>query len=174
MYFYDIPNVKIGQLALLYSLENIKFGKNIIIDDFVVINTVKELTIKDNCHISMFSSITGGETCILGEFTTIAMGCHLLTGSDDYIGSGFGNPTIAEEYRKVKRAPIVLENFVRIGANSVILPGVTIGEGATIGAGSIVTRSLAPWGVYLSNKRIRDRDKHGVLKSYGEFLQEAE
>ena len=39
---------------------------------------------------------------------------------------------------------IIIEDWVYIGANSLIMPGVTIGEGALVAAGSIVTKSVAP------------------------------
>ena len=70
------------------------------------------------------------------------------------------------------RAPITIGRFVVIGANSVVLPGVTIGEGAAIGAGSVVTRDLEPWGVYIGNKKIRERDREGVMKNYERFLED--
>lgn len=61
-----------------------------------------------------------------------------------------------------------------IGGNSVILPGVTIGEGASVGAGSVVTKDLEPWGVYVGNKRIGWRNKEEVLKNYKKFLETPE
>lgn len=46
---------------------------------------------------------------------------------------------------------IVVEDWVYIGAGSMIMPGVTIGEGALIAAGSIVTKSVAPHSVVGGN-----------------------
>ena len=46
---------------------------------------------------------------------------------------------------------IVIEDWVYIGANSSIMPGVTIGEGALVAAGSIVTKSVAPYTVVGGN-----------------------
>ena len=109
------------------------------------------------------------ETLEIGDFSAVSQGCRLLSGSDDFTDWGFGNSTIEESFRNVKRAPIGIGNFCIIGANSVVLPGVTIGDGAAIGAGSIITKDLEPWGVYLGNKRIRERDKEGVLNTYRKF-----
>ena len=47
--------------------------------------------------------------------------------------------------------PIVVENDVWIGANAVIMPDVTIGKGAIIGAGAIVTKDIPPYAVAVGN-----------------------
>jgi acetyltransferase-like isoleucine patch superfamily enzyme len=57
------------------------------------------------------------------------------------------------------RTSIDIEDDVWIGANSVILPGVRIGRGSVIGAGSVVTKSVPPHAIYAGNpaKLIRYR-----------------
>jgi len=56
------------------------------------------------------------------------------------------------------KGDIVLESDVWIGTGSVILPNVTIGEGAVVGANSVVTRSVPPYTVVggLPAKKIKD------------------
>jgi acetyltransferase-like isoleucine patch superfamily enzyme len=46
---------------------------------------------------------------------------------------------------------VIIEDDVWIGFNSIILKGVRIGRGAIIGAGSIVTKDIAPWTVNVGN-----------------------
>ncbi len=53
-----------------------------------------------------------------------------------------------------------------------MLPGVTIGEGAVVGANSVVTRDLELWGVYIGNRRHRERDREGVMSRLAEFERE--
>ena len=48
-------------------------------------------------------------------------------------------------------SPVRIENKVWIGANSIVLKGVTINEGAIIGAGSVVTRDVPPWTIVAGN-----------------------
>ena len=164
------PSVKIYETAKIVGIENIRFGDNIIIDDFVFIYAKKPMLLGDHVHIACFSSIAGGERVEIGNFSAVSHGCRVLSGSDDFTDWGFGNSTMDETFRNVKRAPISIGNFCVIGANSVILPGVTIGDGASIGAGSIVTKDLDPWGVYLGDKRIRERNREGVMDTYRKFL----
>ena len=61
-----------------------------------------------------------------------------------FLNHGGGN-VVRREYPKFDCfGKIVVEDWAYIGANSLILPGVTIGEGALVAAGSVVTKSVAP------------------------------
>jgi acetyltransferase-like isoleucine patch superfamily enzyme len=167
----NMRNVKIYETARIVGIDNIEFGDNIIIDDFVFIYAKKKIKISNYVHIGSFSSITGGDEVVFDDFSGLSMGCRIFTGTEDFSGCGFGNPTIPEEYRNVKRAPVRIGRFAVLGANTVVLPGVTVGEGVTVGANSVVTTDLESWGVYVGNKRIRERDKDGVLDNYRRFLK---
>jgi len=169
---YTIPGVKTFEYTKIIGIEHIVFGRNVIIDDFVLIYAKNKIIIGNNVHIGCFASITGGELCEIGDFSAISQGCRILTGTDDFKDWGFGNSTIPEKYRNTKRAPIRIGRFCIIGANSVVLPGITIGEGTTVGAGSVVTRDLEPWGVYVGNKRINERNREAVLKNYEQYSLE--
>lgn len=155
--------------ARILGRDNISFGDPVLIDDFVLVIAREPIVIGNYVHLACFSSITGGERVQLGDFSAVSQGARLLTGTDDFTGRGFGNSTVDEEFRNTTRAPITLGRFCIVGANAVVLPGVEIGEGATVGAGSVVTRDLEPWGVYLGNRRIRDRDRAGVLENHRRF-----
>lgn len=167
---YNIPYVKTFEYTKIIGIENIKFGKNIIIDDFVLIYAKERIELGNFVHIASFSSISGGGEFIMKDFSGLASGCRIVTGSDDFKDWGFGNPTIATEYRNVKIGKITIEKFAIIGSNSVILPNVIIGEGAAVAAGSIVTKSLEAWGIYVGNKKVGVRNKEEVLKNHERFL----
>lgn len=169
---YNIPNVKTFEYTKIIGLENIEFGENIIIDDFVLIYAKTRMKIGNNVHIACFTSITGGAAVEIGDFCAVSQGCRILTGTDDFKDWGFGNSTLDEKYRNTKRAPVKIGKFCIIGANSVVLPGVTFGQGATVGACSVVTRNLEPWGVYIGNKRVCERKKDDVLANYTRYLRE--
>ena len=57
--------------------------------------------------------------------------------------------------------PVVIEDHVWIGARAIILPGVTIGEGAVIGAGSVVTRNVPPYTIAVGSpaRVVKDRSR---------------
>jgi galactoside O-acetyltransferase len=167
---YNIPKVKTFEFTKIIGIENIDFGKNIIIDDFVLIYAKEKIEIGSYVHIASFTSISGGGSLIMEDFTAISSGCRIITGTDDFKGDGFGNSTISSEFRNITTGKICLKKFVIIGGNSSILPGVTIGEGASVGAGSVVTKNLEPWGIYIGNKRVGWRNKEEVLKNYEAFL----
>ena len=169
---YNIKGVKTFEFTKIIGLENIQFGKNILIDDFTLIYATAPIKIGNYVHIATFSSISGGANLIIDDFVAISQGCRIFTGTDDFVDWGFGNSTIDEKYRNTKREEVKIGKFCIIGANSVVLPGVTIGEGSTVGAGSVVTKDLEPWGVYIGNKRLKNRNKVKVLRNYNRFLKE--
>lgn len=56
-----------------------------------------------------------------------------------------------KDWSKVKHSPIIIKDKVWIGFNSIILKGVTIGEGAIVGAGSVVTKDVPDWTIVAGN-----------------------
>ena len=171
---YGIPYVRIFEPTVIINIENIAFGKYIIIDSFVLIQAKKKIKIGDYVHIPAFTSIFGNGRITMEDYSGLSSGVRIYSGSDDFKGCGFGNPTIDERFRNVKTGDILIHKFAIVGANSVVLPGVEIGEGASVGAGSVVTKNLDPWGIYIGNKKIGERDKKGVLKNFEDFSNTAE
>ena len=153
--------------------QNIEFGIYVLIDDFVFLIANTTMRIGSHTHIGMFTSIVANEAPFgMGDCSSIAAGCRIFTSTDDLAGNAFGNPTVNKKYRSIKNGPITIDRLAIIGANSVILPNVHIGEGTVVGAGSVVTKNLDPWGVYIGNKRIKDRSKDQILDIYDNFLIE--
>jgi len=167
-------NIKIYNPVKIVGSKKIDFGKDIIIDCFSYIYADKPMKIGDNTHIGSFSFICGGDVIEIGDFVGIGQGVKIYASTEDLSEWGFGNATVAEKHRNTYRAPVHIEKFAVIGANSVILPGVTIGEGAAVGACSVVSRDLEPWGIYIGNKKIGERKKKEVLENYKEFLKSIE
>ena len=89
------------------------------------------LTIGRYCSIGDRTEIHAGERVQIGDRVSISWDCVIL--DRDYHGAG-GGPEGS--------APVVLETGVWIGCRSIILKGVTIGEGAVVAAGSVVTKDV--------------------------------
>jgi len=170
----EIPYLKTFEYTKIIGIENIKFGKYIIIDDFTLIYAKEKISIGNYVHIASFTSISGGGELNIEDCCAISSGCRIITGSDDFKDGGFGNSTINNKFRNLSMKKIHIKKFAIIGGNSVILPGITIGKGASVGAGSVVTKDLEPWGIYVGNKRIGWRNKKEVLKNYEIFLNTPE
>lgn len=88
-------------------------------------------------------------TSITARSQTIRLGCQVMLAPNcTIVDSDFHAPWPPEARIHApgleNDRPVVLEDFVWVGMNSLILKGVTIGAGAIIGAGSVVTRSVPP------------------------------
>lgn len=89
------------------------------------------IEIGNNSYIGDRTEIHAGESVKIGNGVNIAWDCNIL--DRDY-------HAFESEVEVVK--PVVIEDNVWIGCRSIILKGVTIGEGAVVAAGSIVTRDV--------------------------------
>lgn len=145
----------------------ISIGNHVAIDSGFYCTVAAE--IGDYVHIGPYVTVIGGENGSLrmGNFTGMAAGCRIICASDECLGKGLTNPTIPRKYRdRVRIAPVIFEDFVTIGTNVVVFPGVTLGKGSVVGAGSIVTKSTEPWMIYVGipSKPTKNREKTTMLK----------
>ena len=116
-------------------------GKNVFIGDNVII---------DSGHADLI---------ILEENAHVAGGCRLLCHQRD-----LSNYYIGDDYAKLpyNLGKVILKKGSLIGMNSFVMPGVTIGEGAIVGAGSMVTKDVPAWTIAVGRpakviKQIKDR-----------------
>ncbi len=121
---------------------------------FVVI--LKGAKVGKNCNICAQTLIEGD--VVIGDNVTIKSGVQLWDGTrignNVFIGP---NATFTNDaFPRSKQYPsefdvITIKDFASIGANATILPGITIGESAMIGAGSVVTKDVPPNAVVVGN-----------------------
>ncbi|MEM9219323.1 MAG: acyltransferase [Cyanobacteria bacterium P01_F01_bin.150] len=86
--------------------------------------------------------------------TQVKIGNRVLIGSGVLITDNDGHPVAPKDRinsRDIKTEPILIEDDVFIGARSIILKGVTIGQGSVIGAGSVVTKNIPPYSIAVGN-----------------------
>ena len=159
-------DVTIWSGAKIISPEVIEIGDSVLIDDFVLIMGGKKTSVGSFIHIGAFTSIAGGGELIMEDFTTLSHGIRLFTGNDDYLGGSLTNSAVPYPYRLPTRSFVQIKKHAIVGANSVILPGVVIGEGVAIGANSLVKKDCEPWMIYAGSpaKPIRPRPKDHILE----------
>ncbi len=110
------------------------------------------LTMGEYSCLSANVDCYNADDIVIGDQATISQDSFLCTASHD-----MGSPIM-----ELVTAPIVIENQTWVCARSIILPGITIKEGAVVGAGAVVTKDVAPWTVVGGNPAgpIRKRRLH--------------
>ncbi|GGW58841.1 acyltransferase [Alishewanella tabrizica] len=164
--------VKISDKASIYNPEKISIGDESRIDDFCVVSGFVE--IGKYCHITPMCLVAGGEPgIIMSDFVTLAYGVKVFSQSDDYSGKSLVNSNIPKKFKHEKFARVIINKHVVIGTNAVVFPGVTIDEGCSIGAMSLVIKSTNSWGIYFGTPAIRrsERSKN-LLALEKEFLSD--
>lgn len=173
-----------------------EMGKNVVIYEPVTIINPKEIIIKNNVliseysfltgglglcignyiHISSQSIISGGGYCILEDFVGLSAGVRIITGSEDVNGKALTNPTIPEKYRSFYRSFVICKKHSFLATNVIVQPGVTIGEGAVVGSGSVVTKDIEPWTINfgIPAKPIKQRSREKILEMEKQLLNEAD
>jgi putative colanic acid biosynthesis acetyltransferase WcaF len=110
-----------------------------------------------NLAMGPHSSLGPGSVCYamdrveIGAFATISQGAQLCGGT---------HAVDCRHFQLVTR-PIAIGDHARIAADAVVGPGVTVGEGAVLGARGVAFRDLAPWTIYAGNpaRRLRTRGR---------------
>jgi len=159
-------NVKVFRKAQIINTKNVYLDHNCQIDDFVYLVASQNVHIGKRCHIAAFTSFIGGGEITICDYACIAIGTRLISGSDDFSkGNGMIGPCIPIEFRCITRSKIIFNKHSICGANSVILPGVIVGEGSAIGASSLVNKNTEAWGIYVGApaQKIGERTKSKIL-----------
>ena len=168
-------NIQIAKNCTIIGLENISIGDNVRIDGYCGLIAAGDgwITLSSFIHIGGYSFLSAGDGIRMDDFSGLSQGVRIYSRTDDYTGKYLTNPTVPAKYTGIARGTVALERHVIIGSGSVILPKLTIGEGSSVGALAVVTKSLEPWGVFVGcpAKRLRDRSKR-LLELETELRQE--
>lgn len=178
---YTLKFKKVGQdvmiwpMAKIVSPEVISIGDSVIIDDFVFLMGGIRTAIGGFVHIASFTSITGGGEFVMEDFAGLSSGVRVYTGKDDYLGGCLTNPAVPYPYRVAVRSFVRIKKHAVIGSETVIFAGVTVGEGAAIGANSLVNRDCEPWMIYVGSpaRPLRPRPRERILELEAELRLKA-
>ncbi len=143
-------DVRLYPLCKMIRAQNAKLDNNCQIMDFVFIDAGTSLKIGKYSTLTWYSLIEGGANCSIGDRVFIGPGAKLLTST--YALDGYYSiEHLPEGCGKIVYGDIIIEDDAYIGANSTIMPGSIIHEGAVVGANSFVKGELEAWGIYVGS-----------------------
>jgi acetyltransferase-like isoleucine patch superfamily enzyme len=135
----------IAELAIenAYAMRVMKRGIGTSVSSTARFNHPENITLGDRTNVNRYCLIWAGPTakvvfgkdCLTGPGVTVIASRYNVKGRD-----------IVRSYPPYEK-DIIIGNDVWLGANVVVLPGVTIGDGAIVGAGSVVTKDIEPYDV---------------------------
>lgn len=146
------PATIVGRNTRMLDPRNIRVGSHCLILDHVYLRAGQQgrIQVGDYCAINTHAKLFGHGGIVIGDYTQLGPGSLITTTTHDF-----------DDRMKTSFAPVRLAEWVWVGAGAIILPGVTIGEHAVIGAGSIVTKDLPAYSVAVGNpaRVIRERPR---------------
>jgi acetyltransferase-like isoleucine patch superfamily enzyme len=154
-------NLIFGKLLLsIHRQSEVRLGDNIIFRSAtkynfvginkpvsIAVNKNAELSIGDNCGFSG-TSIYVSQKLVIGKYCNF--GGNTAIWDTDFHPLEFQSRRI-HDVSKISTFPVVIGNDVFVGANSIILKGVTIGDRAIIGAGSVVVKDIPTDEIWAGN-----------------------
>lgn len=156
-----------------------RLGEGVIIEPGVLVFHPENIQLGDEVYIGHYAILKGyhQNEMVIGSGTWIGQQCLFHSAGGLIIGRNVGvGPAVkiitsfhVEEGRhvpilhsRIKFAPVMIEDNCDIGIGAIVLPGVTIGRGAQVGAGAVVSRDVEPFavvtGVPASVLRMRNYD----------------
>ena len=114
-------------------------------------------TISIGKRVFMNASLIAAQSIEIGDDVLVSWGVTIVDHNSHAISFSERSQDVVnwrlgkKDWTNVKIAPIKISNKVWIGFDSIILKGVTIGEGAIVGAGSVVTKDVPAWTIVAGN-----------------------
>lgn len=153
-------DVLISRFARFYSEKDISIGNHVRIDDFSILSG--NIVLGDYIHISGYCALYGKLGIEMENFTGLSPRCSIFSASDDFSGSFYIGPMVDEKLTNVTGGLVLIKQYSQIGASSVVMPNIIIGDGVAVGAMSLVLDDLQPWSIYagIPAKFIKNRNKN--------------
>lgn len=139
----------------VFPWNRFEIGALTTIEDFCTINNGSgDVILGDQVRVGIGSVIIGPVTMGNGS----GLGQHVFVAGFNH---GFSDGTKNSSRQPLDIRPTVIEEEAHVGANSVVVAGVTIGKRSQVGAGSVVTKNIPPFSVAVGNPaRVIKRFNH--------------
>lgn len=131
-------------LTILLSRRALYVGRNVHLFFPLHIEGIQAVKIGDNTGIGTYVHIWGNGGVEIGNNVLIAAHCCITS-----LGHDYECPLIAKGNIISKK--VIIEDDVWLGYGVIVLPGVRIGRGSVIGAGSVVTKDIPPYSIAVGN-----------------------
>lgn len=169
-------NVRVAKNMTIIGLSNISLGNNVRIDGYgtlIATGPTGSISIGSFVHIGGWCYLSACDGIVMEDFSGLSQGVRIYSRTDDYTGEYLTNPTVPHKFTGLTCGTVTLKRHVIVGSGTVILPNVTLGEGAAVGALSLVNRSLLPWTVYFGSpaKRLMNRSQR-LLELESDVMRE--
>ena len=122
---------------IIYRLYGMKIGNGTRCDMRLFIMRGEGISIGNYTHVNRNAVLDARGGVIIGNSVSISHNVVIMSGGHDV-----NSPSFEGDHRA-----IVIEDYVWIGVNATVLKGVTIGEGAVVAAGAVVTKDVEPYAV---------------------------
>ena len=114
------------------------------------------------------------ERLTIGNYCSIADDVIFMTGGNHTLQTFSQFPfgayyDLGENHIAPTKGPIIVEDDVWIGQGAMILSGVTVGQGAVIGARSVVSKDVPPYAIYVGNRVAKYRFPEAVIEKMVKF-----
>ena len=140
-FFRFSPRILFGWRNFLLRLLGARIGKNVHIYNTAHVHFPWKLEVGDLAAIGDYALIYNLGPIRVGSLVTISQRAHLCAGTHDHT-----DPSMP-----LQRLPIVIGDQVWICADAFVGPGVTIGEGALVGARAVAVKDVEPWQIVAGN-----------------------
>lgn len=135
---------KILSLIACDNLYRLRHGKSLIISPGAHLKPCRHITLGDNVfigrHVSITTSLSGRSPITIGNDVLLAEGVKIIGGNHEFRSLELR----INQQGEGKQGRILIGDDVWIGAGAIVLTGVSIGSGAVIAAGSVVTKDVPP------------------------------
>lgn len=127
-------------------------GKGSVIYNSCHIRAPEKIVIGNNTSIGDQCVLDGRAGLIIGNSVNLSTAAWIWSAQHDLQDSNFSG----------QESPVVIEDYAWISSRTTILPGVTIGRGAVVAAGAVVTKSVAPYDIVggIPAKKIGERNRN--------------
>jgi acetyltransferase-like isoleucine patch superfamily enzyme len=143
-----------------FARDAVRVGSNtLFMGEINVISGAAKIRIGDWCFIGLGAKLWAMESIDIGDRVFISHGVQVFDNNSHSMSAGERHARFKElrtvgrhsEPEAVAHRPISIEDDVWIGFNCAIMKGVTVGRGAIVGAGSVVTHDVAAYSVVVGN-----------------------